>query len=135
MDRISIKQWISNFDAGLYDGRDCSTQCDAGWYDWFCQDKSLRNRLYAMAPKVKQIAASSKVDTDKLYVFFKNNCPLYGTLYDDFRFCDMETGDVVFTITPRAGYTKTIKGKHAQVWGRENEFDGALIEGTWRDVR
>jgi hypothetical protein len=73
---------------------------------------------------------STKIDTEKNYVFFKNNCPMRGGLYDDFRVCDMETGDVIFTVVPRC----THSGK-AEVWGRENEFKGPLVQGTWRDVK
>jgi len=131
----SIKQWIENFDAELYDSSDVVTQCNAGWYDWFCRDNSLRNKTYKLAPKVKQIVESTKVDKEKMYVFFKNNCPVDGSLYDDFRICDLASGDVVYTVTPNCGHKATPNDKKSQVWGKENNFDGPLVEGTWKDVR
>ena len=80
------------------------------WYDWFCKDTQLETRGQALFNKLKQIAFSNKFDITKTYVLFKNNAPLSGGTYDDFRICDMETGDVLFTIIPK--YTN---GK-AEVW-------------------
>jgi hypothetical protein len=133
MSNISLAQWIKNFDNGVYDSRNVRVQIDAGWYDWFCRDSSLRGKTYALAPKVKRIAKSPKVNVDTMYVFFKNNCPLCGSLYDDFRICDMESGDVVFTIVPRSGHEAT-KGE-AEVWGRENDFETPLFLGDWKQVK
>jgi hypothetical protein len=130
--KINITAWIGNFLRGKYDPSDLDTQIEAGWYDWFCKDSSLQKKTEKLGRKLLQIIKSKKFDTDKTYVFFKNNCPCAGSLYDDFRICDLETGDVLFTITPADGHT-TDKGS-ASVWGKENEFKEPLIEGTWKDV-
>ena len=45
----------------------------------------------------------------------------------------MESEDVVFTITPSCGHNVS-KGQ-ASVWGKSNNFDKALVEGTWKDVK
>lgn len=134
MGDISLRTWIDKFNANEFNATDRKTQIDAGWYDWFCKDTALRNKTYKLAPKVKQIAASTKVNLDKHYVFFKNNCPVDGSLYDDFRICDLETGDVLYTITPRTGHRHE-PGKYAEVWGRENGFEGPLVKGTWKDIK
>ena len=130
MSNCTVRQWIENFNAGKYDSSDSQTQIDTGWYDWFCKDKSLRNKTYSLASKVKRIAKSPKVNIDTMYVFFKNNCPMDGTLYDDFRICDLETGDVIFTVVPKSGHTS--KKGATEIWGRENDFDGPLYEGDWK---
>ena len=72
---------------------------------------------------------SGKFDPTKTYVFFKNNCPCVGRLYDDFRICDLETGDVLYTVSPsnRAG--------KADIWGVDNDFEKPILTGTWREVR
>lgn len=103
------------------------------WYDWFCRESSLENKGKKLLQKLRTIADSKKFDNDKTYVFFKNNCPCIGSLYDDFRICDIETGDVLYTVIPASGH-KCNKGK-AEVWGRENDFAEPIIEGTWREVK
>ena len=85
MAEISIRQWIENYNSGKYDSQDVKVQGEAGWYDWFCRDKSLCGKTKRLAPKVKQLAKSSKVDVNNWYVWFKNNCPCCAPLYDDFR--------------------------------------------------
>ena len=131
----------SAWDAGEFEKNDFDTQCRVGWYDWFCSDTSLKNRLVAMANKVKKIATSPKVNQDTMYVFFKNNCPMWtnGT-YDDFRICDIETGNVIFTIIPK--YPKaTDEKKDYMYYKTENvsevysrEAGETVVSGTWKDV-
>ena len=101
-----------------------------GFFDWFCKTESLKNKAKVLFAKVKSVVRSGKFDPTKTYVFFKNNCPLVGNLYDDFRICDIESGDVLYTISPKNGHN----GK-AEVWGEENDFENPLVCGTWREVR
>jgi hypothetical protein len=103
------------------------------WYDWFCRETSLKRKGEALLKKLKVIASSNKFDNDKCYVFFKNNCPCVGNLYDDFRICDKETGDVLYCVIPKSGF-KRDEGR-AQVYGVDNDFKEPLVEGTWRDVK
>ena len=130
---ITLREWAKKFKAGAYSSPDRHTQCDAGWYDWFCKDTSLAAKTKNLGTKVLSIMGSPKVDPDKQYVFFKNNCPMFGSLYDDFRICDIETGDVIYTVTPRSGHNVD-KGM-GQVWGKENDFTGPLFKGTWKDIK
>lgn len=129
---ISVKEWIEKFDNGDYSSQNVKVQCEAGWYDWFCRDTSLANKTKRLAPMVKRIAKSGKINTETMYVWFKNNCPMCGRLYDDFRFADIETGDVQYTIVPSSGH-ECSRGK-AEVWGVDNGFKEPLVKGTWKDV-
>ena len=97
-ERIKLSAWIDAFLNGEYDSTDVGTQIKAGWFDWFCKDGSLANKTKRMGSIVKDVKAGGKVNLNNWYVWFKNNCPLNGPLYDDFRFADLETGDVQFTI-------------------------------------
>ena len=121
-DRISIKEWIDKFLSGEFDKKDSfsediKTQIQAGWYDWFCKDSSLAAKTKKMGNIVRQIKSGGKVNLDNWYVWFKNNCPLNGPLYDDFRFASLETGDVQFTIQINCCWNK----HRYSVWGRRGE--------------
>lgn len=97
-ERVNLQTWIAAFECGAFDSVDVKTQIVAGWFDWFCADSSLKNKTYKMGKIIQNIRAGGKVDLKNWYVWFKNNCPLNGPLYDDFRFADLETGEVQFTI-------------------------------------
>lgn len=135
--RISLKQQLENFKAGMYAPPDRKTQISAGWYDWFCKDTALAGKTKKLYGKVKMISKSKKFDPEKVYVFFKNNCPCYGKLYDDFRICEFDTpersGDVLFTVTPVSGH----EGANGlgEVWGKANDFDAPLFTGTWKEIK
>ena len=103
------------------------------WYDWFCKELSLERKGKDLLKKLKMIASSKKFDNDKCYVFFKNNCPLRGNLYDDFRICDKETGDVLYCVVPKSGH-KCFNGM-GQVYGIDNDFKEPLVQGTWKDIK
>ena len=49
------------------------------------KDTSLTNKTKKMGNIIKQIKPGGKVDLETSYVWFKNNCPINGPLYDDFR--------------------------------------------------
>jgi hypothetical protein len=92
MNNLKLKIWIENFNNGKYD----NDFLEAGWYDWFCQDRYLNSKTKKMGQTIKQIKSENLLNNH--YVFFKNNCPVVGGLYDDFRICNLETGDVIFNI-------------------------------------
>ena len=123
MKEVSTKTWIASFLNNEFQSNDFKTQVNAGWYDWFCKTESLRNKTYRMGKIVKQVKDGGKVDLDNWYVWFKNNCPMVGPLYDDFRFARLDNGDVMFTI---AIDDKRSKHKY-EVWGRKNDFAEPII--------
>jgi hypothetical protein len=129
---LTIREFLKKYDAGEFKNPDVDTQIAAGWYDWFCSDKALFHRTKTLVGKLKQIVNSVKIDQDNCYVFFKNNCPMVGELYDDFRICDIETRDVIWTIVPKSGHS-ICEGK-GEVWGKVNDFKEVIVEGTWEDI-
>ena len=92
------------------------------FYDWFCKDSSLQNKSWKLMKQVKTfLKHNPQIDLLTHYVFFKNNCTGAGKLYDDFRICNIETGNVVYTVTPKCGHSGL-----AEIWGRENDFKGPI---------
>jgi len=96
--RIKLSEWIQKFNDGEFDHYGSATQIKAGWYDWFCKDTSLLNKTKKMGNIIKQIKSGGKVNLETSYVWFKNNCPLSGPLYDDFRIADIETNNNLIVI-------------------------------------
>jgi len=112
------------------------------FYDWFCKDSSLKAKAKALFPKVKKfVAAHPEIDVLSTYVFFKNNCPVFGSLYDDFRIVDIESGKVLFTVTPfrvinpGKRYGHSYRETRSEIWGRSNDFKEPLKVGkTFSDL-
>ena len=96
--QIKLSEWIQRFNSGEFEKPDTTTQINAGWFDWFCRDTSLANKTKKMGNIIKQIKAGGKVDLDTSYVWFKNNCPLSGPLYNDFRIADIETNNNLIVV-------------------------------------
>ena len=124
MEKISIKDWQIKFANGEFKSPDTKTQIKAGWYDWFCKNESLGKKTYRMGNIVRRIKSGGKVDLDNWYVWFKNNCPFNGPLYDDFRFADLKTGEVQFTIQINCCWNK----ERYVVYGRQNDFEKPLFK-------
>ena len=97
-EKMNVSRWIDEFNEGNFADADVKVQILAGWYDWFCKDSSLVNKTKRMGNIIKKVKDGGKVNMSDWYIWFKNNCPLNGPLYDDFRFADIETGEVQFTI-------------------------------------
>lgn len=127
-DRISINEWINKFLSGEFDSQDVRVQIQAGWYDWFCKDSSLVNKTKKMGNIVRQVKRGGKVNLDDWYVWFKNNCPLNGPLYDDFRFASLETGDVQFTIQINCCWNKHRYSVYGRTPSGEGHWDEPLFE-------
>ena len=100
------------------------------FYDWFCKDTSLPMRAEKLQKQVIKFVNAMResgrpIDCTKAYVFFKNNCPMRGPLYDSFSICDRESGDVLFWVTGKSGHN----GK-AEAFSRATGFDKPLAEAA-----
>ena len=123
-EKRSVREWQNEYNSGAFESPERRIQINAGWYDWFCKDTSLANKTKRMGQIVKQIKDGGKVDLDNYYVWFKNNCPLNGPLFDDFGFAKKEEGEVQLTIQLNCCWNK----HKFTVYGRRNEFKEPLFE-------
>lgn len=122
-EKRSVREWQNEYNSGAFESPERRIQINAGWYDWFCKDTSLANKTKRMGQIVKQIKDGGKVDLDNYYVWFKNNCPLNGPLFDDFRFAKKEDGEVQLTIQLNCCWNS----HKFTVYGRRNEFKEPLF--------
>jgi hypothetical protein len=102
------------------------------FYDWFCKYSSLEAKSKSLMNKAIKFAKKYNIDLENHYIWFKNNCPCEGTLYDDFRFADVTSGNTIWTVIPKSGHRNE---KGAAVYGTLNDFKSAIITGdTWTEM-
>ena len=112
MKKVSLAEQLNAFASGrIIDSEGDQNTC-FNFYDWFCKDSALERKANILFPKVLRFLEEySEIDILSTYVFFKNNCPINGPLYDDFRICNED--EVLFTVIPKCGHS----GK-AEIWGK-----------------
>ena len=141
--KATLAQQLNAFASGRIMDSDGTTGSCYNFYDWFCKDSSLERKAHALFPKVKRfLAAYPEIDILSTYVFFKNNCPMVGSLYDDFRIVDIESGNVLFTVTPsrviKTGnrrYAHSQRQTESEIWARSNDFKEPIKVGkTFSDL-
>lgn len=131
---MNIKTFVERFLRGDFSSKARNVQCEAGWYDWFCRDDSLAAKTKYLGSKVVSIMDSKKFDKETSYVFFKNNCPMIGKLYDQFSICDLETGDVLYCCQHLEKGSHGCDKAHWEVYGDGN-WHSPLVNGSWQDVK
>ena len=132
----SVAQWVKAFNEGAFkpantwdNKANVRQQIDAGWYDWWTGDRYLPGKTNKMGRIINQIRPGGKVDLDKNYVWFKNNFPMQGNLYDDFRFASQETGDTELTTqikSPWSTHVYSVYGRTPK--NRAGSWDKPLYE-------
>jgi len=128
----TLRQQLDALEKGLILDSDGSQSDCYNFYDWFCKDSSLAGKSWTLFKKVKTfLKHNPQIDIDSHYVFFKNNCPVYGPLYDDFRICNRRTSDIVYTVIPKCGHS----GK-AEIWGYDDagQFGALRVADTFTQL-
>ena len=113
----SISDWSKAYQGGAFNDPDVTTQIAAGWYDWWGPDKNLVRGTKTVGDIINKLTKGGKVDLDKNYVWLKENQPLNGNRYLDFRFSDLDKGDVNYTTQIGSPWNK----KKYAVYGRDQK--------------
>lgn len=131
MAKTTLRQQLEAFDKGIYLDSEGKESWCFNFYDWFCKDESLKRKADTLFKQVKRfVEANPNIDQDKYYVFFKNNCPTNGPLYDDFRICSIGGGEVQYNVTAKSGHTG-----QAEVYSSAHGFDEPVRTGkTFSDL-
>lgn len=106
------------------------------FWDWFCSEKALKIKSKLLMTKAEKVMSKLGLDPEMHRVFFKNNCPGQGKLYDSFQICTYdEAGDVVIWCAPSLGY-KSEEGK-AQLVDmrvRKKGEEGTITCSSWKEL-
>ena len=131
MAKTTLRKQLEAFDNGKYLDNEGKESWCFNFYDWFCKDESLKRKADTLFRQVKKfVAANPSINIDTHYVWFKNNCPMNGPLYDDFRISDLIEGDVQYNVTAKSGHSKM-----AEVYTRATGFhEPARTGATFTDL-
>lgn len=107
------------------------------FYDWFCSEKGLKNRFNTLIPKLKFLVKQGIVNGDTNYVWFKNNCPMSGTLYDDIRISTLdEKNDFLGGFCPSSGFASDIDNNQTcNLWLLNNGKIEQLHFKDWKTFK
>ena len=133
--RMSIKEFQERFKSGEFDGEDIMTQIKAGWCDWFCSERLLSKKTKTLGNFVLELKNSKRVNLEKHYVSFKNNCSSLGSKYDSVSICDIETEDPLYVVSFNEKWAKEKFGGSVNVYDvASGNFSEPIVSGRQVDA-
>ena len=115
--KVSINKFLENPNDNVDD--------NYNFYDWFCSNLKLQSRMMTLVPKLKFLVKEGIIDGDNDYVWFKNNCPVEGSLYDDIRISSLNGDNYKGGFCPKSGHHIDMK---CSVWMIDKNNDFKEIE-------
>lgn len=134
MEEMSITTFVARYNNGEFASHNLKLQCQV-WYDWFCKDSSLLAKTMKLGKRVAQIAATHKFDANKCCMYFKNNCPAVGPLYDQFSIFEIETDRLLYVVQFLNRGSHGCEKAHCELYGIDNNFAEPIVNGSWREVK
>ena len=125
--RISIAELLNNPE--LYNEENFY-----GFWDWFCKDSTLKSHFKSLLPKVKFLVQYKLINPETTYVWFKNNCPMDGSLYNDIGFSLLnEDKTYIGGICPKSGHTPETSA--CSVWYFEDKQLKEIGFKSWLEFK
>jgi hypothetical protein len=109
MKNVNLKTQLEAFNNGIFLDSDGTESTCFNFYDWFCKDSSLKAKSKSLYNATAKFVKNFEIDVNTHYVFFKNNCPMSGPLYDSF---------------PKSGHSGM-----AEIFTKDNGFNEPLYSG------